>query len=330
MPSSPLAVSPNEANPYLSESAHVLSLQNPVSDVKSLRSGESGAISRKSKQDANHAIKTGEYTNMIQRGINALPTVQTNPLSAHITNGSNGVGLKDLSSKETGARYIGRDIGSNETSLQYDCEDIGSKETDTKCIVSKDVVSRDLDPKDMNFKDTGANHIIYQDAAPERSVLSTVNESFPIPPGIGARIHSEHEKKNAVAYGNAVQFSEDLDVGRGPTRTKPLGSFWPNAFLKKASQLKAQKQRSKWPRFQTRARRRSISSTTKSTRSSGGTRRRTHDTNRLATLRLNTAQSTNKPGGGARQYASNGRGHSRRQAEGFLLVNDASGEHAGQ
>ncbi|KAG6059689.1 hypothetical protein E4U32_003887 [Claviceps aff. humidiphila group G2b] len=275
---------------------------------------------------------------MTQRGMDALPTVQTNHRSVHTKTGSNGVGLKDLSSKETDARHIGRDIGSNDTSLQYVCEDIGSKETGPKCIVSKDVVSGDLDPKGKNFKETGANYIVYQDAAPEHSVLCTVNEGFPIPPGIGAQIHSEHEKKNAVAYGSAVQFSEDLDVDRGPTRTKPLGSFWPNAFLKKASQLKAQKQRSKWPRFQTRARRRSISSMTKSIRSSGGAKfangptllNTPHGTNRLATLRLNTAQSTNIPGGGARQYASNGRGHSRRQAEGFLLVNDASGEHAGQ
>ncbi|KAG5972693.1 hypothetical protein E4U58_006219 [Claviceps cyperi] len=321
---------PNVSSPYLSVSANVLSLQNLVSDVESLRSSESGAITRKSKKDA---IKTGEYTNVIQKGIDALPTVQTISRSVHIKTGPSGVGLKDLSSKETGARYIGRDIGSNDTSLQYVCEDDGSKEADPKCIVSKNVVSGDLDPKDKNFKETGANYIVYQDAAPEHSVLSTVNESFPIPPGIGARIHPEHEKKNAVAYGSAVQFSEDLDIGRGPTRTKPLGSFWPNGFLKKASQLKAQKQRSKWPRFQTRARRRSISSMTKSIRSSRGTNRPTllntsHDTNRLATLRLNTAQSTNR--GGARQYASNGRGHSRRQAEGFLLINDASGEHAGQ
>ncbi|KAG6033611.1 hypothetical protein E4U19_006328 [Claviceps sp. Clav32 group G5] len=173
------------------------------------------------------------------------------------------------------------------------------------------MVSGDLEPKDKN------------------------TESFLIPPGISSQIHSKHGKKDAVAYGSAVQFSEDLDVGYGPARTKPLGLFWSNEFLKKVSRLKPQKQRSKslrklllLPRFQTRAR-----------RSSGGTNGPTllntphggHDgTNRLATLRLNTAQSASTLGGGAHQYASDGRGHSRRQAKGFLLVNDASGKHAGQ
>ncbi|KAG6306123.1 hypothetical protein E4U45_007693 [Claviceps purpurea] len=338
--SSPLANfqtpnTPNAACPYLSESAHVLSLQCPVSNVESLHSGESGADTPKSKKDT---IKTGEYTNIIQRGIDALPTLQPNARSVHTRSGSEEVGLKDLNSKETGARHIGREIGSNDTSFQYVCEGIGFKETGSKCIVSTDVVSGDPGPQDKNFKETGANYIVYQDAAPKNSVLSMVNESFPIPPCIGSQIPHEHEKKTAVAYDSAVQFSEDLDVGCGPTRTKTLGSFWPNGFLKKASRLKPQKQRSKWPQFRTRARRRSTSSMTKSIRSSGGTDRPTlpntpHGTNRLATLpslRLNTAQSTNKPGGDAHQYASNGRGHSRRQAEGFLLVNDASGEHAGQ
>ncbi|KAG5917552.1 hypothetical protein E4U61_002598 [Claviceps capensis] len=301
---------------------------NPLSSVEPLPSGKSGAVTPKSNKDA---IKTDEYTNLIQKGIGALPTVQPNSSSVHTRTASKKVGLKDLSSKEIGARYTGRDIGSNDTSFQYVCEDISSKETGSKCIVSTDVVSGDLDPKDKNFKEAGANFIVYQDAAPKHSALSTVNESFLIPPGPGSQIHSEHGKKNAVVHGSAVQFSEDLDVGCSPARTKPLGFLWPHGILKKASRFKLQKQRSKSirklllrPRFQTRAR-----------RSSGGTNRPTmlntpHGTDRLATLRLNTAQSTTKPGGGARQYASNGRGHSRRQAEGFLLVNDASGEHAGQ
>ncbi|KAG6247943.1 hypothetical protein E4U23_003411 [Claviceps purpurea] len=310
---------PNVASPYVTESAHVLSLQNPVSNAESLHSGKGGAVTPKSKKDA---IKTGEYTNLIQKGIGTLPTVQPNSRSVHTRTASKEVGLKDLSSKETGARYIGRDIGSNDTSFQYVCEDITSKETGSKCIVSTDVVSGDLDPKDKNFKEAGANYIVYQDAAPNHSALSTVNESFLIPPRPGSKIYSEHGKKNAVVYGSAVQFSEDLDVGCGPARTKPLGFFWPNGFLKKASRLRSQKQRSKSirrllprPRFQARAR-----------RISGGTNRPTL----LNTPHVTDSQSTNKPGGGARQYASNGRGHSRRQAEGFLLVNDASGEHAGQ
>ncbi|KAG6102599.1 hypothetical protein E4U14_006637 [Claviceps sp. LM454 group G7] len=316
---------PNVASPYLSESAHVLSLQNPVSNVEHLHSGKSGAVTPKPKKDA---IKAGEYTNSIQRGIGALPTVQPNSRSVHNRTASKEVGLEDLSSKETGARYIGKDIGSNDTSFQYVCEDIGSKETGSKYFVSTD---GDLDPKDKNFKETSASYVAYQDAAPKHSVLFTVNESFRIPPGIGSQIHSEHGKKNTVACGSAVQFSEDLDVGCGPARTIPLGLFWSNGFLKKASRLKPQKKRPKFirkllprPRFHTRAR-----------RSSGATTRPTllntpHGTNKLATLRLNTAQSTNKPGGGACQYASNRRGHSRRQAEEFLLVNDASSKHAGQ
>ncbi|KAG5959502.1 hypothetical protein E4U57_000597 [Claviceps arundinis] len=182
---------PNVASPYLSESAHVLSLQNPVSDVEHLHSGKSGAVTPKSEKGA---IKTGKYTNSIQRGIGALPTVQPNSRSVHTRTTSKEFGLKDLSSKETGARYLGKDIGSNETSFQYVCEDIGSKETGSKCIVSTDVISRDHDPKDKNFKETGANYIAYQDAAPKNSVLFTVNESFLIPPGIGSQIHSEHGK----------------------------------------------------------------------------------------------------------------------------------------
>ncbi|KAG6053233.1 hypothetical protein E4U17_004918 [Claviceps sp. LM77 group G4] len=319
---------PNVASPYLSESAHVLSLQNPVSNIESRPLGKGGDVAPKSKKDA---IKTGEYTRLIKTGIGALPTIQPNSRSVHTRTANKEVGLKDPSSKETGARYIERDIGSNDTSLQYVCEDIGSKDTGSKCIVSTDMVSGDLDPKDKNFKETGTNCIVDQDAAPKHSVLSTVNEGFLISAGIGSQIHSEHGKKDAVAYGSAVQFSEDLDVGCGPARTNPLGLSWPNGFLKKASRLKPQKQRSKsvrkllpLPRFQTKAR-----------RSSGGTNGPTlpntpHGTNRLATLRLNTAQSANTLGGGARQYASNGRGHSRRQAKGFLLVNDASGKHAGQ
>ncbi|CCE34552.1 uncharacterized protein CPUR_08485 [Claviceps purpurea 20.1] len=290
-----------------------------ITEEEEFRPAQGGAVTPKSKKDA---IKTGEYTNLTQKGIGALPTVQPNSRSVHTRTASKEVGLKDLSSKETGARYIGRDIGSNDTSFQYVCEDITSKETGSKWIVSTDVVSGDLDPKDKNFKEAGANYIVYQDAAPNHSALSTVNESFLIPPGPGSKIHSEHGKKNAVVYGSAVQFSEDLDVGCGPARTKPLGFFWPNGFLKKASRLRSQKQRSKSirrllprPRFQNRA-----------LHISGGTNRPTL----LNTPHGTDSQSTNKPGGGARQYASNGRGHSRRQAEGFLLVNDASGEHAGQ
>ncbi|KAG5945522.1 hypothetical protein E4U59_005637 [Claviceps monticola] len=296
---------------------------NPVSNVEPLHSGKSGAVTPKSNKDA---IKTGEYTNLIQEGIGALPTVQPNSRSVHTRTASKEVGLKDLSSKENGARYIGRDIGSDDTSFQYVCEDIGSK-----CIVSTDVVSGDLDRKDKNFKEAGVNYIVYQDAAPKHSALSTVNEDVLIPPGPSSQIHSEHGKKNAVVYGSAVQLSEDLDVRCSPASIKSLGFFWPNGFLNMASRFKPQKKRSKSirkllsrPRFQTRAR-----------RSSRGTNRPTllntpHGTDRLATLRLNTVQSTNKPGGGAHQHASNGRGHSRRQAESFLLVNDASGEHAEQ
>lgn len=179
------------ASPYLSESAHVLSLQNPVSNVEHLDSGKSGAVTPKSNKDA---IKTGEYTNSIQRGIGALPTVQPHTRFVHTRTVSTEFGLKDLSSKETGARYLGKDIGSNDTSFQYVCEENGSKETGSKCIVSKGVISGDLDQKDKNFKETGANYIACQDAAPKHSVLFTVNESFLIPPGIGSQIHFEHGK----------------------------------------------------------------------------------------------------------------------------------------
>ncbi|KAG6311921.1 hypothetical protein E4U22_002270 [Claviceps purpurea] len=196
---------PNVANPYVTESAHVLSLQNPVSNAESLHPGKGGAVTPKSKKDA---IKTGEYTNLTQKGIGALPTVQPNSRSVHTETASKEVGLKDLSSKETGARYIGRDIGSNDTSFQYVCEDITSKETGSKWIVSTDVVSGDLDPKDKNFKEAGANYIVYQDAAPNHSALSTVNESFLIPPGPGSKIHSEHGKDQTVGIFLAKWFSE--------------------------------------------------------------------------------------------------------------------------
>ncbi|KAG6003170.1 hypothetical protein E4U21_002284 [Claviceps maximensis] len=254
---------PQVASPYLSESAHVLSLQHPAEEIEPLDSDKTGAVTPKSK-DA--TVKTGkDPTSMVTK------------------------------------------LDSQQSISQPNAHSINPKVIES-----------------------------------QESNLSKVGDYFLIPPGINSRPLLGHDKGRMEKKDGVLENLDEAKVGRGPAKTIPWGSFWLDGSRRRESRLKLQIQLSKYtrkylkrPRFQSRSRCRSLCSMTKSRRSSGRSlcsmtkSRRSSDVTNKVSL-LNTPPSANKPGGGASQYASDRRGHSRWQAKELLQFIDASCKQAGQ